>query len=542
MNVKGCTQGLARELIRLFCIVLAFNFADIPMVYTQKHDYHWLNGPSLSQDKNFVMYEMKFDDDERLEIDSFPFSDYIYMRNGQIAISDFDGNLIFYTNGNYLVNSKHKIIEGGGELNYDSPFRNTSFIKAEYCVSCYYIIPNSYTHDIFYLVHPLIDVSNEINFNVTSSKLQLTRVDVSLGIDNEIVTFSDSIIYNGWSSGRFSLVKHGNGKDWWIIMRSENGSQYILILLGNDMVITRKSIFNIDPEPYLNNSTDSLLTSQGSFVVSPSGDLILERLGDEYARLLYFDRCIGEFDYVNEIQLPIDTYYTPPGHPRSEKLISGVGQFTISSNNQMAYAWSVNGLYQWDLNAEDISESRLKIFGPPVVLDQDQIEDPYSVVFPYSAYGPDGKIYYLFRRNHYIIHRPDERGVAAEVEGPRALGQNIYFDSPNYPNYRLGPVRGSICDTLLSSEVNYGKGGEFTLYPNPTEGQVTVELDLISWDRDDVTLSVYDALGRQLYRHVYNRWSYIHEIEAGTLPPGVYFVRLELGTVPVQTQRLVVSR
>ncbi len=94
----------------------------------------------------------------------------------------------------------------------------------------------------------------------------------------------------------------------------------------------------------------------------------------------------------------------------------------------------------------------------------------------------------------------------------------------------------------MSSEVDYGKGGGFTLYPNPTEGQVTVELELSSWDRDDVIVSVYDALGRQVYRHIYNRWSYIHEIEAGALPPGVYFVRLEFGTVPVQTQRLVVSR
>jgi hypothetical protein len=66
-------------------------------------------------------------------------------------------------------------------------------------------------------------------------------------------------------------------------------------------------------------------------------------------------------------------------------------------------------------------------------------------------HGPDGKIYIWAGDTHYmhVIEFPDRKGIDCTVR-QRAIelpsevfGANIY-----YPNYRLGPIDGSICDSL----------------------------------------------------------------------------------------------
>jgi hypothetical protein len=550
--MKGCLKRgtplfylkILKHMTLTFTRAILFSLGCIisTAAFCQKHDYYWMNGPSLSQDNNVVIYEIKFNDQKELAIDSLKYKNHIYMRHGQVAMSDKSGKLQFYTNGNYIANAAHEIMENGSGLNNESPFRDIFGSYSDYCYNCYLVLPNLHEEYIFYLIHPLLNTSNEYRVSVPSSnKLLITKVDMKYNNGLGKVIYKDSVIFDQRTSARFSAVKHANGKDWWIITRSENGANYDLLLLGNDEVILQKTIENIDPSPYLLRYDDSVMTVNLPFVVSPSGDLILDRHGTTHKRLLSFDRCTGDMNYINEFEIPLDTYITPGGHPSSKKIVKAMGIFIISENGEFAYAWGANGFYQWDLTEEDIAGSRKKLFGPPIVLDRNQNENPFSVVFPYPVYGPDGKIYYLWRRNHYIINSPNELGMDADVTGPRAFGRNLYFDSPNHPNYRLGPLRGSACDTLISGRQDRYSTSTFKVFPNPTSGPLTIELDLPGWDGDDVTIAVYDALGRRVYRHLFARWSYLHQINPGDLPPGVYFIRLELGGVAVQTQRIVVQ-
>ena len=66
--------------------------------------------------------------------------------------------------------------------------------------------------------------------------------------------------------------------------------------------------------------------------------------------------------------------------------------------------------------------------------------------------GPDGKIYLNANQGVNVLHvinQPDNPGTACEfdVRGVKLPTRNA-FSLPNFPNYRLGPVDGSTCDTL----------------------------------------------------------------------------------------------
>ena len=66
--------------------------------------------------------------------------------------------------------------------------------------------------------------------------------------------------------------------------------------------------------------------------------------------------------------------------------------------------------------------------------------------------APDGKIYINANNGIHqltVIHYPDKGGDACMVEQHGlALPTLNAFSMPNFPNYRLGPLDGSPCDTL----------------------------------------------------------------------------------------------
>ncbi|MBL7797935.1 MAG: PKD domain-containing protein [Saprospiraceae bacterium] len=102
--------------------------------------------------------------------------------------------------------------------------------------------------------------------------------------------------------------------------------------------------------------------------------------------------------------------------------------------------------HQYDLWAANIPASR------QVVAVYDGFKDPFSTTFYMLQLAPDGKIYgsatngtqYL-----HVIHNPDVAGTDCQYQqhGIRLLKYND-FSLPNFPNYRLGPLDGSPCDTL----------------------------------------------------------------------------------------------
>jgi hypothetical protein len=78
--------------------------------------------------------------------------------------------------------------------------------------------------------------------------------------------------------------------------------------------------------------------------------------------------------------------------------------------------------------------------------------EPFGANYAESAIGADGKIYYTpFSSTRFLapMHRPNLAGSACDMENsgiflPRYIGYTYH----HYPNYRLGRLAGSPCDTL----------------------------------------------------------------------------------------------
>jgi len=258
----------------------------------------------------------------------------------------------------------------------------------------------------------LFNNNNEIA-GIASMDLTAAVIDMSknngLGrvVNRKIPVVHDTLIL-----GNLQAVRHANGGDWWIINFKRGSNKYYRVL--------------IDPEGIHNLGTAEVelpvIDGSGGSVFSPDGKKYAI-CGGSWLNIFDFDRCAGLLS--NQVQ------------------ISGVGPSTgvaISPNSRFLYHNRRHTAFQYDLWAADIPAS-----GKAVA--------EYSLSFNMIQLAPDGKIYSscIVRAFPFlnVIHRPDEEGEACEYV-PIGIFLHKFNDLsvPNFPNYRLGPLDGSPCDTL----------------------------------------------------------------------------------------------
>ena len=139
-----------------------------------------------------------------------------------------------------------------------------------------------------------------------------------------------------------------------------------------------------------------------------------------------------------------------------------------------------------------------------------------SALFPQLA--PNGKIYICTGistgRYYHVINNPDEAGIACNVQ-QFGLQLTTWYDNtmPNFPNFRLGALKGSPCDTLgIEAGVTVATSAApqpATLrgspFPNPADGSLTPGIDPSdNYTYDDnlpsgYTYTLSDVLGRVLH-------------------------------------------
>ena len=239
-------------------------------------------------------------------------------------------------------------------------------------------------------------------------------------ISKNKAVFSDSILL-----GQFvTAVRHANGRDWWVVVTRRFNSEIHVTLVTPDTVqyMGMQDIgFTEVDSGYCCNQTRFTPDGSKFFRNHPGGMLILD-----------FDRCSGTFSK------PVYwDYHTMP---------SGSGGVSISYDNRFLYLSTGVQIQQFDLFASDVLSSR------EVVAEYDGFLSPDPTYFFHAQLGPDGKIYTLTTTNNdilHVIHSPSKKGLACKVEqhGIKLPARGSFFE-PNFPNYRLGPLDGSPCDTL----------------------------------------------------------------------------------------------
>jgi hypothetical protein len=284
------------------------------------------------------------------------------------------------------------------------------------------------------------------------------------------------------SSGHLMPVRHGNGRDWWIIIKDCCGNSFHRFLLKPD------TILSLPPQniglPYTVGDAwqASVSPSGNKFAIISSTGSFQHPLTD--LSIYNFDRCNGDLsDPVQYIHLRDDTI------PRTFSVC-------FSPNERYLYWLHSDTIFQYNL----LTNTAVHV----AVFDSTNIDSFYVSLglqsqFSFAAMqlGPDGRIYIgtLVDKLHYI-NRPDSSGTACDVHQnaikcPSAFSTFLF----NVPSFYMQPAWGSGCDTVTAVS-NVETEEMVLLYPNPANTSLHVYFPKPM--NGHVAITLYNLLGQRL--------------------------------------------
>lgn len=175
------------------------------------------------------------------------------------------------------------------------------------------------------------------------------------------------------------------------------------------------------------------------------------------------------------------------------------------------------------------------------------VENGNGTSFNQPQLGPDGKIYWSCTTRApylHVIHNPDEKGIACNVEQHAIRLKGRHRGSmPYFPNYRLGALEGSPCDTIVDI-LNLGEELETNpqmvkVYPNPTTGKVTVSFD--NMIKESYQFILHNAVGQKVFITQLNKGQKAQEVIFPKLPSGIYYYRISWNGMTNITGKLVLE-
>ncbi|MEO5571761.1 MAG: T9SS type A sorting domain-containing protein [Bacteroidia bacterium] len=445
-----------------------------------------------------------------------PINTSLDTRGSCVSIADTNGQLLFYANTRAATagqttglvwNRNHQLMLNGDSIAGDGWYDEMI------------IIPNPADDSLYYL----FSIGIVIPFGLEYSIIDM-RGDGTLG----------GIIQKNFQLQTFKMVdcltaiKHGNGRDWWLIFRespvfpgTDNNSWY-------SYLITPSGISNVT----LQNVGTLNSTNAGSLCFNPSGNKICFVNTISMIEIYDFDRCTGTISNPVNIEpevmvLPYPYYWSCAFSPNGQYLYVS-GSTTPST------------LWQFDTWAANIDSTKTLLW---------QVSYP-----PYTAgalkLAPDNKIYmscawsdsvgnfnypypdsafYLENMNLGVINSPDAAGMACDFQ-PWSFyldGKRTYWGLPNNPDYELGAVTGNICDSLTGIKNNEQiiKNELFVYYNSPWQKAF---INAKGLKGRNVKMSAYDLLGNVIYteeRKLSSQY-FTKDLNMAAFAKGMYIVNL----------------
>ncbi len=334
------------------------------------------------------------------------------------SLSDSSGNVLSYTNGVHIGNAAWEIMENGDYL--------TDALEAVGAINSQWVLalplPGNPRKQIYFYENE--GYSSALSFH--AKRLLHGMIDLSQNSGlGKVVSRDVLVIEDTLAVGKINAVKHANGRDWWVVVNEKNANRFYRFLVGPNGIQSLGG----------QEAGIPVIDGVGQSVFSPNGrhyavyNTVSSTLG-AYIDLYDFDRCTGLLS--NHKQFHFET--------------NGFGGVAISPNSKFLYVNKRTVAYQYDLEAPDIWASR------KLIATYDGFLDPFSTTFYLMQLAPDGKIYACATggvKSLHVIHSPDEPGAGCQYQQHGiALPTYNSFSIPTFPNYRLGPLDGSPCDTL----------------------------------------------------------------------------------------------
>jgi hypothetical protein len=394
-----------------------------------------------------------------------------HMEGSNTSMCDREGNLLFYSNGCYIVNADNEVMENGDTI-------NPGLVQDIYCpvggstwIQGVLSLPAPGSDSLFYVFNldmgqPYLG-SNYIGIAPEILYYQVVDMSENGGL-GKVIEKNQIAIQDTFSRANIQAVRHANGIDWWVITAKSHTNCYFLTLVTEQGV--QPPILECEGKVW------SDLDLSGQAVFSPNGEKYIRFNADNGLNIFDFDNETGELSNPIEIVFPDDTFY-----------LAGTA---VSSNSRFLYASTVTKLYQFDLQAADIPASKT------LIGEWDGYDAPFPVLFYIMALAPDGKIYIASTSSHkflHVINRPDCPGELCDFQQRGVSLPSYNFATiPNFPHYRNLPSNVE-CDSI-SSTILENQFYDLKVYPNPSSEYIIFELPETIHDAE---ITIYDMTGRR---------------------------------------------
>lgn len=431
-------------MLRLY-IVLLLQAAYFLPACAQKEDNAWIFGYDYNPGDGLAegIY-FSFNDSLEISYKQRPMSFF----NSSASICDSTGNLLIYSNGCYVEKGDGVEVENSEGLNpgtfYDNCEDNDGYNLPHNMV----LLPYPGYHDRYALFHlpGTFNAGYGYYYAIMNSCF-----DMSANSGNGTTLYKNQVITQDTLHGDgIHAVRHANGRDWWVVVAKLSSNLYYKILLSPaDISLTQQSI----GEPTGSGAA-------GQMVFSPDGTKLARFNARDDLRIFDFDRCTGTLS---------NPVFVPMQNGADIEIFSGM---SWSADSRFIYAAENTRLLQFDTWAPDIAGSMTVVAtaDPPVC--------PLSGSIGFMELGPDGIIYCRPYNGQNCMHRmkhPERAGVSCDFQQNYFQLDFPYANLAHFPNFRLGPVDGSACDTLGID--NHPLGG----WRYDRTGDLGVDFTSVSW-------------------------------------------------------------
>ena len=453
-----------------------------------------------------------------------PANSILRVRGTCASICDSLGDLLFYcgspnwsqwlapnnifTDGT-VISKNHVVMESGDSLVGTLWYQEMVIVPDPGNINRFYIFCAGVAQPLIGLYYSIVDLS----FNGGLGKV----VQKNVQLRND--TICDGI----------TAVRHGNGRDWWVIARSWKSvpTNDITAYCISPSGVTANPTQFIGPNVSLQGFYRLKFNSSGNHLYNVAPNGAIERYD--------FDRCNGIFSNRQ-------IYSTPSGN------YLGFWDFEVSPDESKIYTYLIyqgaagdsNYLIQFDFNNSNflLSADTIHIFSDPDTPGSLKLAPDGKIYSSVFSNVPDGCTDYLYcastitntNSNLTVINYPDSLGASCDLQVSSFYlgGHKAYVGLPNNHNYELDTLHGSPCDTLTSVGLNdlFPKNKELKLYYDKTWQTVFVNAEDLQGRK--ATLEFYNING-QLMERISSETdgSYFSKSNSfSSQADGVYIVRL----------------
>lgn len=406
------------------CILgILFLFLMLPDLWAQKDDYHWRFG---NYSKSILDFNKYYEEDFLSHWGNGSMRFFIT----STVVSNSEGEYLFSYNGRYIEDSSGKLMQRGNNMSESGEADGDILIQGGLA------LPVPGEEEVYGLLHMSWD------YYIIDSVLQIMGKDLHYSVidmrENDglgmVVEKRKLLLSDTLGSGKLTATRHANGRDWWILVPKYHTDEYYRILFGEEgpILMDRQSTGLV----HYDGLGAAQFSKDGTKYIQFSG---IDDTQGSYFYLYDFDRCTG--------LLSKPRYYNSKPDPNP---LSGI---CLSPDGNILYYFVGHEIYQFDansLNTEELEASRT------FLTDQGEFRDTVGNVIYRPRYfqggvGPDGKMYVVGGQGRIVttISYPDEWGEESKVIHGDIILTTINRGSMlHFPNFRLGPLEGSSCDTL----------------------------------------------------------------------------------------------